>query len=35
LFAGLQKPLQLDLVDRDELSSGAMVLRYQPREATG
>jgi dihydrofolate reductase len=33
LFAGLREPLELDLVDRDHLSSGAMVLRYQPRRA--
>jgi dihydrofolate reductase len=34
LFAGLKQPLELELVDRDQLASGAMVLRYQPRRAT-
>ena len=31
LFTGLSKPLDLRLVDRLELGSGAMVLRYEPR----
>lgn len=31
LFAGLSKPLDLKLVDRLELASGAMAVRYEPR----
>jgi dihydrofolate reductase len=31
LFAGLSKPLDLKLVSRLELSSGAMAMRYEPR----
>ena len=31
LFAGLSKPVDLKLVDRKELRSGAVVLRYEPR----
>ena len=31
LFAGLSKYVELKLVDRKELSSGAVVLRYEPR----
>jgi len=31
LFAGLSKPLDLKLVDRLELASGAVALRYEPR----
>jgi dihydrofolate reductase len=31
LFAGLSKPLDLKLVSRLELSSGAVALRYEPR----
>jgi dihydrofolate reductase len=31
LFAGLSKYVELKLVDRRELSSGAVVLRYEPR----
>lgn len=34
LFAGLSEPLQLDLVGREELSGGAVALRYQPRRAS-
>jgi dihydrofolate reductase len=30
LFAGLSKPLDLKLVDRRELGSGAVALRYEP-----
>jgi dihydrofolate reductase len=30
LFAGLREPLDLELVGREELRSGAVVLRYQP-----
>ena len=30
LFAGLSEPLHLELVGREELESGAMVLRYRP-----
>ena len=32
LFAGLSKYVELKLVDRNELSSGAMALRYEPRK---
>lgn len=35
LLAGLSKPLDLKLVDRHELSSGAIVLRYEPRRPEG
>ncbi len=31
LFAGLSKPIDLKLVDRVELRSGAVALRYEPR----
>ena len=31
LFAGLSKPLDLKLVDRRELSSGAVAMRYEPK----
>jgi dihydrofolate reductase len=31
LFAGLSKYVELNLVDRQELSTGAMALRYEPR----
>ena len=31
LFAGLSKYIELKPVDRLELSSGAVVLRYEPR----
>jgi hypothetical protein len=31
LFAGLPQPLDLRLVDRVELGSGAIALRYAPR----
>jgi dihydrofolate reductase len=31
LFAGLSKSVELKLVDRRELSSGAVALRYEPR----
>lgn len=31
LFAGLSKPIDLKLVSRLELGSGAMVMRYEPR----
>lgn len=31
LFAGLSKPIDLKLVDRLELGSGAVALRYEPR----
>ena len=31
LFAGLSKPLDLKLVDRLELGSGAVAMRYEPR----
>jgi dihydrofolate reductase len=31
LFAGLSKSIDLELVDRVELSSGAVALRYKPR----
>ena len=33
LFAGLSKPLDLKLVGRTELGSGAFALRYEPRRA--
>ena len=32
LFAGLSKPLDLKLVSRQELNSGAVALRYEPRK---
>lgn len=31
LFAGLSKPIDLKLVSRKELSSGAVAMRYEPR----
>jgi len=31
LFAGLSRYVELKLVDRRELSSGAVALRYEPR----
>jgi dihydrofolate reductase len=31
LFAGLSKPLDLKLVGREELGSGAVAMRYEPR----
>jgi len=31
LFAGLSKPVDLKLVDRVELGSGAVAMRYEPR----
>jgi len=31
LFAGLSKPLDLKLVDRQEFRSGAVAMRYEPR----
>ncbi len=31
LFAGLSEPLDLRLVDRLELDSGAVAMRYQPK----
>ena len=31
LFAGLSKPIDLKLVSRLELGSGAVALRYEPR----
>lgn len=31
LFAGLSKPIELKLVGRQELSSGAVAMRYEPR----
>lgn len=34
LFAGLRDPLELELVRREELSAGAVALRYRPREAS-
>ncbi len=33
LFAGLRNQLELELVGRDELRSGAVILRYRPRRA--
>jgi len=33
LFAGMSKPLDLELVSRLELGSGAVALRYEPRRA--
>jgi dihydrofolate reductase len=33
LFAGLSKPLDLRLVDRQEFASGAVAMRYEPRVA--
>ena len=32
LFAGLSKPLDLQLVSRHELASGAVAMRYVPRQ---
>ena len=34
LFAGLSERLDLELVDRQEFRTGAVVLRYQPRRVT-
>jgi dihydrofolate reductase len=34
LFAGLREPLELQLLSRHELQSGAVVLRYQPCRTT-
>jgi dihydrofolate reductase len=34
LFAGLSEPLELQLVERQELPSGAVALRYQPSRVT-
>jgi len=34
LFAGLQEPIDLELVDRQALASGATVQRYRPRRRT-
>ena len=34
LFAGLRERLELELVDRGELGSGAVVLRYRPGRVT-
>ncbi|MDF2492542.1 MAG: deaminase, partial [Microbacterium sp.] len=31
LFAGLSRPLDLTLVDRQEFSSGAVAMRYVPK----
>jgi dihydrofolate reductase len=31
LFAGLSKPIDLRLVGRQELASGAVAMRYEPR----
>jgi len=31
LFAGLSKPIDLKLVDRLELRSGAVAMRYEPK----
>ncbi len=31
LFAGLSKPIDLKLVGRQELGSGAVAMRYRPR----
>lgn len=31
LFAGLSKPIDLKLVDRQDLGSGAVAMRYEPR----
>lgn len=31
LFAGLSKPVDLKLVSRRELGSGAVAMRYEPR----
>jgi dihydrofolate reductase len=35
LFAGLSKPLDLKLVSRLEFGSGAVAMRYEPRETSG
>ena len=32
LFAGLSKPVDLKLVSRQEFSSGAVAMRYEPRK---
>lgn len=34
LFAGLSKPIDLKLVSRQELGSGAVAMRYEPRQAS-
>lgn len=34
LFAGLSRPLDLELVSREEFASGVVVLRYVPRRAS-
>lgn len=34
LLAGLRERIQLELVDRHEFASGALALRYRPRQAT-
>lgn len=34
LFAGLSKPLDLKLIDRREFASGAVAMRYQPRQSS-
>lgn len=31
LFAGLSKPVDMKLISRQELASGAVALRYEPR----
>ena len=33
LFAGLSNPLELELVDRQDLGSGIVAMRYVPRRA--
>jgi dihydrofolate reductase len=35
LFAGLSRPLDLRLVSRVELGSGAVAMRYEPRREAG
>jgi dihydrofolate reductase len=35
LFAGLSKPIDLKLVGRVELGSGAVAMRYEPRRGAG
>jgi len=35
LFAGLSRPIDLKLVGRLELGSGAVALRYEPQAAPG
>jgi dihydrofolate reductase len=34
LFAGLKKPIDLKLMSRVELGSGAVAMRYEPRQTT-